>query len=65
MKLCQTLFLKMKAPKQNFQIYLTLWLNKIKNCKQDWKFSLFPENEKEEEERGTGREEEERGKKEE
>ena len=48
MKWCQTSFLKMKAPKQDFQSYLILWLNKLKNCKQDQKISFlfFPENEK-------------------
>lgn len=47
MKWCQTTFLKMKAPKQDFQSYLILWLNKLKNCKQDQK-SLPPKGRKEE-----------------
>ena len=32
----------MKAPKQDFQSYLILWLNKLKNCKQDQKISPPP-----------------------
>ena len=46
MKWCQTSFLKIKAPKQDFLSHLILWLSKLKSCKQDQKFFFFfPENE--------------------
>ena len=63
MKWCQTSFLKIKAPKQDFQSHLILWLSKLKSCKQDQKFSFFFSLKMKTV--GRGREEEEMGQKDE